>query len=94
MSAAATLEDIIQDPAASGPVRVAFATPTDPRISSEEGRDFDSLEDAAASFHAFGHEANLSDPDGAVGVVWMGEDFIESEIVLRFDNNGTVFFEN
>lgn len=92
--ATATTDTIIENPSASGPVRAAFTTPTDGRISLSEAQDFDSLEDAAFSFHSFGSNKRLNDPDGAVGIVWVGEDHTDSQIELRFDANGSVFFEN
>lgn len=92
-TATLTLEAMIENPAATGPVRVAFVAP-DEAVDSDQAREFDSLEEAALSFHSFGSGNHLNDPDGAIGIVWIGEGSVMSELELRFDGNGTVFFEN
>lgn len=92
-TATMTLEAMIESPATTGPVRVAFVTPNE-AVDSDLARDFDSLEEAALSFHSFGSNNHLNDPDGAVGIVWIGEGSVMSELELRFDANGTVFFED
>lgn len=91
-TATLSLDAMIESPATTGPVRVAFLAPEEP-FDADQAREFDSLEEAAISFHAFGFNNHLNDPDGAVGIVWIGEDST-SELELRFDGNGTVFFEN
>lgn len=91
-TATLTLDSMIENPATTGPVRVAFLGPEE-TFDADQAREFDSLEEAAISFHAFGSNNHLNDPDGAVGIVWIGED-TSSELELRFDGNGTVFFEN
>lgn len=93
-TATLTLDAMIENPATTGPVRVAFLTPDDETVHSAQTREFDSLEEAAISFHSFGAQNHLNDPEGAVGIVWIGEATAMSELELRFDGRGTVFFEN
>lgn len=93
-TATLNLDAMIDSPANTGPVRVAFVTPEDVSVDASQAREFDSLEEAAISFHSFGAQNHLNDPDGAVGIVWIGEGTAMSELELRFDGRGTVFFEN
>lgn len=93
-TATLTLEAMIDSPASTGPVRVAFVTPEDATVDAVQAREFDSLEEAAISFHSFGAQNHLNDPDGAVGIVWIGDGIAMSGLELRFDGRGTVFFED
>ena len=88
-----TIDKIVENPATSGPVRAAFLAPETLRADIADAREFDSLEEAALSFHSFGNCSHLNDPDGAVGIVWIGDNHLESEVELRFDANGSDFID-